>query len=95
MPFVQEERSPIAWSFQNGRTTTVNNVDFSQMKEEMKRDIFNQVFRDVHGIEREGSRQTSYLFSEEIMAAPFPFNFKILNIATYNGRGISLTTSMD
>ena len=69
------------------RTTTVNEVDLNQIKEEMKRDILHQVIKEVCGKEGEGSRRTSCPFSDEIMAAPFPSDFKMPNIATYDGRG--------
>ena len=68
-------------------TTTDIEVYFNQMKEEMKRDIFNQVLGEVHETEGEWLRRTSCLFSDEIMAAPFPPDFKMSNITTYNGRG--------
>lgn len=62
-----------------------------RLKEEMMENIFEKILRKVAHKGISGFGRTSCLFNDQIMAALFPLNFKMPNIAFYEGKVTMLT----
>lgn len=55
----------------------------------LKQKLREKLLREMRGVEVTKDKSTCYtsVFSETIMAAPFPNNFRMLNITSYDGKG--------
>ncbi|KAF3448986.1 hypothetical protein FNV43_RR09710 [Rhamnella rubrinervis] len=89
-PEEQEDLRDVLWTQKGERkqptpALRISQPDVGLMKEELMQEILSDLLKEVQGEGRGDRRRATCPFSEEIMAAPFPPEFKMPNIPSYNG----------